>query len=91
MEEFIMNEKWAAFTRLILFALPLLNAALAMAGMSPLPIEEVELEALISTIVALVFGFIAWFKDNNVTKKAVLKKEATEGKTEEELKQLADL
>lgn len=86
-----MNEKWAGFVRLLLFAIPLANAALAMAGMSPLPFDEAELEANISMVVGFIFGIVAWWKNNNVTKKAVLKKEATEGKTEEELKQLADL
>ena len=86
-----MNEKWTGFVRLLLFAIPLANAALAMAGMSPLPFDEAELEAFISMVVAFVFGIIAWWKNNNITKKSVLKEEATKGKTEEELKQLADL
>lgn len=84
-----MNEKWKGFVRLLLFAIPLANAALAMADMSPLPFDEAELEAFISMVVGFVFGIVAWWKNNNVTRKAQLKEKATEGKTESELKRLA--
>lgn len=86
-----MNEKWKAILRLALFSLPLLNAILVMANMSPLPIDEHQLENLFLTVGGFVAAIFAWWKNNDLTKRAQLKKEATEGKTEEELKQLADL
>lgn len=84
-----MNEKWSAILRLALFALPLLNAILVMAGTSPLPIDEHQLENLFLTIGGFVAAIWAWWKNSDITKKAQLKKEATEGKSEAELIRLA--
>lgn len=85
----MLSEKTLGFVRLALFALPLINSILVMAGMSPLPFDEYQLENLLIMVAGFVAGIWAWWKNNNVTKKAELKKEATENKTEAELKQLA--
>lgn len=87
----IKSEKTMAFVRLALFALPLINAILVMAGIEPLPFDEHQLENILIMVIGFIAGIVSWWSNNNVTRKAVLKKEATDGKTEEELKQLADL
>lgn len=86
-----LSERTQSLIRLALFALPLLNGILLQFGFSPLPLGETELESVLTGIATVVAGLWIWYKDNNVTKKAILKKEATEGKTEEELKELADI
>lgn len=85
-----MNEKGRGIVRLLLFAIPLANAALSMAGISPLPFDEAELETIISMVVAFIFGIVSWWKNNNMTKDAQLKKDATDDKTDAELKRLAE-
>lgn len=84
-----MNEKWMAILRLALFALPLLNVILGMMGVSPLPINEHQLENLFITVGGFVAALWAWWKNNNITKTAQLKKNATDNKSVEELKKLA--
>ena len=77
------------FVRLALFALPLINSILVMSGVAPLPFDEFQLENILIMVAGFVAGIYAWYKNNNISKKAQLKKEATDNKTEEELKQLA--
>lgn len=64
------NERKKALFRLALMAIPMVNAALATFGWSPLPFEAEEIEALVSTIAGLVFGSIAWYKNNNISPEA---------------------
>ena len=84
-----ISEKKMAFVRLALFALPLINTILVMAGIEPLPFDEHQLENILIMVIGFVAGIAAWWKNNNVTEKAQLKKAATENKTEAELKRLA--
>lgn len=84
-----LSEGTMAWVRLALFALPLINTILVMAGIEPLPFDEHQLENILIMVAGFVAGLWAWYKDNNVSKKAQLKKAATENKTEQELKQLA--
>lgn len=86
-----LSERTQSLIRLALFALPLFNGILLQFGYSPLPLGEVELESLLSGLATLAAGLWIWYKDNNITKKAILRKEATVGKTEEELKDMADI
>lgn len=86
-----LTEKQKSLIRLVLFALPLLNAILLQFGYSPLPLGEADLEMALTMIATAITGVFAWWKDNNVTKTAILKKEATENKTEEELKTMAGM
>lgn len=86
-----LSDKTKSLIRLALFALPLLNGILLQFGLSPLPLGEAELEMFLTMLATGIAGAYAWWKNNDVTKKAQLKKAATENKTEEELKELADL
>ena len=84
-----ISEGAMAWVRLALFLLPAVNAMLVMAGIEPLPFDEYQLENTLIMAIGLVAGVISWWKNNNVTKKAQLKKAATDNKTEDELKELA--
>lgn len=86
-----LSERTQSIIRLALFALPLANGIMLQFGFSPLPLGEAELEAVLTGVVTMIAGLWIWYKNNNVTKEAILKKEATEGKTNEELKKLADI
>lgn len=84
-----LSEKTKSLIRLALFALPLINGIMIQFGISPLPLGEAELEMGLTMIATAIAGSIVWWKNNNFTDKAILKKEATDNKTEEELKELA--
>lgn len=86
-----LSERTQSIIRLVLFVLPLLNGILLQFGFSPLPLGEAELESTLTAIASIVTGLWIWYKNNNVTKKAILKEKATKGKTEDELKDLADI
>lgn len=56
--------------RLSLLILALVNQVLAAKGLSPLPIEEGQVENLVSSAVTIVVGFLAYYKNNNHTEEA---------------------
>lgn len=58
------------WVRLALLILAFVNQGLSAAGMSPLPIEEGQLETLISTGFTVVVGFITYNKNNSHTNEA---------------------
>lgn len=84
-----LSEKTMGFIRLALFAFPLINSILVMSGVAPLPFDEYQLENILIMVVGFIAGIFAWWKNNDISKVAQLKKAATDNKTEEELKQLA--
>lgn len=55
-------------TLALLFAL--VNQALVLFGMSPLPFEQQEVEAFTATLFTVVTALWAWWKDNDITKAA---------------------
>lgn len=63
-------EKKKALFRLALMMIPMANAILATFGWSPLPFDAEQIEALVSMGLALGFGTVAWYKNNNVTPEA---------------------
>jgi SPP1 family holin len=57
--------------RTLVLVLALVNQVLAVFGMSPLPIEEAELEALLSSLFTVGASVWAWWKNNSFTKNAI--------------------
>ncbi|MEG1538277.1 MAG: phage holin [Clostridiales bacterium] len=58
-------------TRTIVLLLALINQVLVGMGKSPLPLEDQELTALISTIFTIGAALAAWWENNSFTKKAI--------------------
>ena len=56
--------------RTIVLALALVNQLLVSFGMSPLPIEEEQLETLLSTAVTIIAALWAYWKNNSITSAA---------------------
>ncbi len=59
--------------RTILLVMVWVNQALALNGISPIPVDEVTISTVITGIVSLV----AWWKNNNFTKEAKWGQEKT--------------
>ena len=58
-------------TRTLLLFLAIINQLLTARGMSPLPIDDVELAETIAFFFTAVTALIAWWKNNSFTKKAI--------------------
>ena len=71
-----------AWIRLALLGLALINQALIMAGYSPIPLDDTTLEQFISLGFTVAAALIAGWKDNDVTKKARLRKQLGEKEIE---------
>ena len=56
--------------RFVVLILALVNQGLSMAGMSPLPIEDGAISEFISLGITIGASAWAWWKDNDITKKA---------------------
>ena len=57
--------------RTIILLLALINQCLSMAGMSPLPIEDEQVETIITTAWTVIAALIAWWKNNSFTQAAL--------------------
>lgn len=68
-----MREKISAGTiaRTIVLALALLNQCLTIAGYSPLPIVDAQVETLVSTVWTVLAALAAWWKNNSFTRAAL--------------------
>jgi SPP1 family holin len=55
-----------------------------MSGVAPLPFDEFQLENILIMVAGFVAGLWAWYKNNNVTKKAIAEKEMIKILTENE-------
>lgn len=62
--------KLDAITRLIVFAILLVNQALIVFGYNPLPFEENEIYEGVSMVLLTASGIWAWWKNNSITKEA---------------------
>jgi len=58
--------------RTICLGLALVNQVLAIFGKSPLPFTDDFIELFVSTVWTLVSAVWAWWKNNSITKEAVL-------------------
>lgn len=79
--------------RTLVLALALINQLLVATGMSPLPIEDEQVETLVSTAVTVVASLWAYWKNNSVSEAAkagdvVMKSVKTGNLTVEEVNEL---
>lgn len=57
--------------RTIILLLALINQCLSMAGVSPLPIEDEQVETIITTAWTVIAAVWAWWKNNSFTPAAL--------------------
>lgn len=66
-----MNKVTAGtIARTIVLALALINQCLVMAGVQTLPIQDEQVETLVSTGATVIMAVIAWWKNNSFTQAA---------------------
>lgn len=66
-----MKIKKGTIIRTILLAVALVNQILTIAGKSPLPISDEQIETLVSTAITVVIAVINWWKNNSFTSLAI--------------------
>ena len=67
-----MNKiKVATMTRTAVLILALANQILSATGHSPIPMDDAQLEQLISTGMTVVAAIWAWWENNSFTKEAI--------------------
>ena len=57
--------------RTAVLLLALTNQMLSAMGKSPLPIDNEQLQQLVSTLITVVVAIINWWKNNSFTKEAI--------------------
>lgn len=67
-----MKVSQGTIIRTACLVLAILNNALAIAGKSPLPIDDAMLEMVISFAFTTAASFAAWWKNNSFSKKAIM-------------------
>lgn len=60
----------ATIIRTVLLALALINQSLVLAGYSPLPFEDADVEVFLTGAFTAVMAVWSWWKNNSVTRKA---------------------
>ena len=65
------NASAATWARTICLLVALLNSLLASFNKSPLPIDNEQLQQLVSTLITVVVAIINWWKNNSFTAAAV--------------------
>lgn len=67
-----MNKiKVSTITRTAVLILALANQILSATGHSPIPVDDAQLEQLISTGITVGAAIWAWWKNNSFTKEAI--------------------
>lgn len=67
-----MNKiKVATMTRTAVLILALANQILSATGHSPIPVDDAQIEQLISTGMTVVAAIWAWWENNSFTKEAI--------------------
>lgn len=66
-----MNINAWTITRTIILLVALINQFLSIKGMSPLPIEDEQIEMVVSTAATIAASLWAWWKNNSFTKAAI--------------------
>lgn len=67
-----LKEVKAAFIRFLVGTILLINAILIAKGMNPIPFDEtIFTETMSYIITGLAEAYLWWWKNNNVTKKAI--------------------
>lgn len=57
--------------RTVVLIFALINQGLTIAGISPLPFKEQEVQEFVSLIITVGAALVAWWKDNDITKQAI--------------------
>lgn len=65
------NVSKGTIIRTACLVLAIANNALAIAGKSPLPIDDAMLTEVISFVFTAVASIVAWWKNNDFTKEAI--------------------
>lgn len=65
------NISAGTIARTIILVMALLNQALSAAGKPMLPIEDTQIEALVTTLWTVAAAVIAWWKNNSFTRAAI--------------------
>ena len=66
-----MNITKGTLARTIILALALINQILSVCGITVLPIEDGQVETLVSTAWTVVAAVAAWWKNNSFTSAAI--------------------
>lgn len=66
-----MNISAGTLARTIILVLALINQILVITGHSVLPIQDDQIELLVSTIWTIVASLISWWKNNSFTAPAI--------------------
>lgn len=63
--------KISTIIRTLVLAVALINQVLASKGISPLPIDDAQIESVVSIVFTIVASIWSWWKNNDITKKAI--------------------
>lgn len=66
-----MNITAGTLARTIVLALALINQVLSVCGIAVLPIEDSQVETLVTTAWTVIAALVAWWKNNSFTKAAI--------------------
>ena len=66
-----MNISKGTLARTIVLALALVNQLLSVSGHAVLPIDDGQIETLVSTAWTVVAAVVAWWKNNSFTSAAI--------------------
>lgn len=70
----------ATIARTIVLIFSLINMVITMLGLNPLPFSEDEVYTAVTCILAVAAALWSWWKDNNITQKALERKARLEEK-----------
>lgn len=65
------NIEVSTIIRTVVLILALVNNSLVMAGKSPLPIEDAQVELILSEVFTIAAAIWAWWKNNSFTPAAI--------------------
>ena len=65
------NVTAATWARTICLLVALLNSLLTAFGKSPLPIDNEQLQQVVSTLITVAVAIINWWQNNSFTKEAI--------------------
>ena len=74
-----MNITKGTLARTIILALALINQILSVCGVAVLPIEDGQIETLVSTAWTVAAAVAAWWKNNSFTSAAIAADQARKG------------
>jgi len=81
----LKNVTAGTVARTLILILALINQLLSVSGHAVLPIEDAQIESLVSTTWTIVAAMVAWWKNNSVTPAAIeadkIKADLKEGKS----------